>query len=314
MTPPSTAARTSHVMKGLLAALVCALTLVGVPAATGAPTTPSGERFYERVTPAFKNGALWGVEIINNSDELTSRSWLPSVARNGEAVLAESRMPLPLSEIRTASLDSRFYLVRTPGVGWITKAIDPAVPEGPVPGKVFDVYGASADLSFVAFKAYVNIDPRDDDGSPPFASGQDVYGYSPGDPSAGHTLLSCPPAPAPPCTDGASVPNAGPASVSAVSADGRTTVFETSEVLAPTADGSWQVYARVGDEIRHISRPLDVVPPGATQVGFDPSFLQGDTGFAPDGGPNLAGAVGGWRRAAPPPPPSPPAGTTAAGR
>ena len=290
MTLPTPVIATRRIASAMPATLACLMSLAVVSTASGAPTTPSGERFYERVTPAFKNGAVWGHAINNASAELTERNSFPLVARNGDRILGESTMP-PAETASNAFLN-RYTMTRVPGEGWTSRVVDPGLRTQVVMDQALSFYGASADLRYVALLSRVNLDPRDTDGSP-FSSGYDIYGYVPDDPAAGHSLLSCPPAPAAPCADGTSVVLPSDRAVSMVSADGRVTVFETTEPLTATADGSMQVYARVGDEVRHVSRPLDAVPPGATQVGFDPSLTQEDTS-APDGGPNVAGRLGGW--------------------
>jgi hypothetical protein len=281
----------------MLTALACVLSLVIVSAASGAPTTPSGERFYERVTPAQKNGATWGQAIVNGNPDLTESS-VPLISQQGDRFV-DSALQWG-GPTGTNANETRFLMVRVPGEGWQARAVDPKADEVVLNGRVFALYGGSADLSFIAIESQIVLDGQDADGNPPFAGANDVYGFRPDDPGldpenpgSGYELLSCPPLPAAPCSEGTSVAKAAARSINPVSADGSTTVFETSEILAPAADGGPQVYARVGNQVRHISQPLPVVPPGATQVGFEPSFLSGDSS-APDGGPNIAGAVSMW--------------------
>jgi hypothetical protein len=275
---------------GYLVALAMALLL---PAAVNA--APPEGRVYEQVTPPNKNGAVFGIESGEND---VGPNITGLVARDG--VRVETAANAAFGDDDPGSVIAFTpHLLERGTEGWRTRPLSPALADPQRPptsfaGTLAGPWGFTPDLSRLLFSSEFKLDPRDVDdvASPGGLKPVDLYGLRPGTLDATVDFLSCPAAPEPDCADPTSVrlPIQG---VNASSADGRVAVFETTEpFLGATGP---QIYARVGDELRWTSKPLETVPPGATQVTGTPSLVTAASSNA--GQPNTPGAVGAWTNA-----------------
>jgi hypothetical protein len=285
--------------------VLAALAASALALASAQAALPDG-RAYEKVTPANKNGAQWGLPVTG---EDLGNFGVPSfvVSRDGERVLAYAFAAFGEPDPGMTSNATPHVLERGAD-GWQSTPLPPAMLDPQLPpsgfqGPLYGPLGFTDDLSYMVFGSPYRFDARDADASGSALTGADVYGLRLDPTGAQLALLSCPAEPAPACAQPVSIYDAASLAVDQLSADGRVAVFETDESFAgadgsplfPSAGGH-QIYVRAGDELRWISQPLDAPEPaGASQVTGTPSTIQNSSDNS--GQPNTPGAVGGWANA-----------------
>lgn len=280
-----------------LAAMGMAYALAGAPAAVAAESCSNEQirvqqsaerlpncRAYEQLTPKVKNGVGWGSGVGNN---VFSEGANMALSADGSRLLASGVTAFPAEDIGTNSTNASFVLERTP-MGWAPVYVSPAyrrVPYGLSPSDQSPaVIGQSRDLSLLSLSAAGSFSEQDADGSVAdnYAVRLSRSGVQDGGVSVLSTpqLLSCPDSPAPPCTAAAGTRSPSAGRLSTVSDDGSVVLFETSEAMGVAGASGAQVYARTGpslNDVSWISRPMDTVGPGATQVSGTPSVMATNT-------------------------------------